>query len=677
MIVKRLMLSVVLAGVIGGSASAQTTIHVSPAGDDAGTGRADRPFRTLERAQAETRRLNDADDVIVELDGGVYRLAAPLRFGSEDGGQGSRTVVWRSEPGERATLSGGVIVTGWRLHDAERRIFVADVPPGLNTRQLYIDGAPIPRAAMHLDASEVTYDAEGLRLAGDAARAVAGLADPSRLEFHALGLWSHRIAPVVAVEGDRLRLAQPAWFNSYSNNDTASGTRERSLYRLSLENAYEFLTLSTWLGNSDRWHLDPDEGKLYVRAGYALDLTQAEVILPALESLVSVSGEPGRPVENLSFEGLRFSHTTWNAPSGPDGYAAVQTGAFLRGMPEGVDIPAFGDCPEGCEAFERQRDNWFLIPAAVQVSNARNLAFRRNVFSQLGQVGLGIGMDGDANLSGVDLGAQDIVVERNRFAALGGGAIIAGGVRPDAHHPSRPELLNRNLRISDNVITDIARDYKDNAAIFVPYFQGLTIEHNDISDTPYSPIAVGWGWGHNDVGGTYGLAAERGRYRFQPRHETPTIMRDVLIANNRLTNVNRDFLDGGGIYTISDMPNTVVRENYLAGVGGNGLYVDQGSSFVRFERNVVDMPAYWLHGNNGRHLDAPAPGSITVNGRILSPRTTQNVATGNWHNSLKVRGDWIEALDNRMSDNTLVPDKDWPAEALAVIANAGVRPEGR
>jgi hypothetical protein len=188
-------------------------------------------------------------------------------------------------------------------------------------------------------------------------------------------------------------------------------------------------------------------------------------------------------------------------------------------------------------------------------------------------------------------------------------------------------------------------------------------------------VAIGWGWGHNDVGGTYGLAADWGRYRWQPRYDKPTILRNILVANNRVTNVGRMFIDSGAIYNIGANPGTVFRENFIQGLrSGIALYLDQGTKFVRIERNVADTTSPWLHANNGSDLKGPAPGSRRIrNNRLISERTVDNAAAGNWHNSVKVRGDWIPDLRNQLLGNHLVADKDWPADARAIIAASGVR----
>src|SRR3546814_6895399 len=87
------------------------------------------------------------------------------------------------------------------------------------------------------------------------------------------------------------------------------------------------------------------------------------------------------------------------------------------------------------------------------------------------------------------------------FTDLAGGAIVAGGVRRDAHHPSDPRMINRQLTIVNNLIRSVSKDYSDNSAILSTYVDGAQIVHNDISDMPYDAIDIGYGWGMHDAGG--------------------------------------------------------------------------------------------------------------------------------------------------------------------------------
>ncbi len=132
---------------------------------------------------------------------------------------------------------------------------------------------------------------------------------------------------------------------------------------------------------------------------------------------------------------------------------------------------------------------------------AERVTFDDDVFAHLGQYALGIGNDADAMRSGVGLGTGDITVTANVFTDLAGGAILAGGVQRDAHHPRDPRMVNRQLIVRNNRIHSVSKDFVDNSAILSTYVTGAVILHNDISDVPYDAIDIGYGWGMHDAGG--------------------------------------------------------------------------------------------------------------------------------------------------------------------------------
>lgn len=97
-------------------------LYVAPDGNDAWSGqlsetnaaRTDGPFRTLARAQAVARDLEQAGGVTVVVRGGEYALTAPLSFTAEDSGTSRAPVVYKAAEGEDVRLSGGVRVNDWR-----------------------------------------------------------------------------------------------------------------------------------------------------------------------------------------------------------------------------------------------------------------------------------------------------------------------------------------------------------------------------------------------------------------------------------------------------------------------------------------------------------------------------------------------------------------------------------
>ncbi len=646
-------------------ANAQTvTLHVSPKGDDKNPGTVERPVRTLTRAQALVRASNAKADVTVEVAAGAYRLDKPLVFTAADGGQAGKRVTWRGQTGERPLISGGFDVANFTVFDAERRIYVADIPKGLDTRQVWVNDTLAERPWMEIRASDVTFSATGFEITNPKLAFLKDLKHPSRLEVEATGFFTDRVSPVQAIDGTKVTMRQPAWDNNTWGYDTVSKPIFPDDSRLFLVNALELVgKANDWHAKPYQWFVDPAAGKLYLRIAEDDDIKALRVTVPALPALVSIGGTAKAPVRNLSFEGLRFSYSSWMGPSEATGYANQQSGAFLKDASPIRPADAWSSCGWGCPEFESMRQKWHQIPAAVQVAAAQDVTFTGNQFSQLGQIGLGIGNDANANLSGQGLSTKGIRVRRNHFSVLSGSAIMAGGVREDAHHPSAPELVNADLEIADNVIATVSQDYKDNAAILTTYIDDARILHNEISDAPYDGVAVGWGWGYNDAGGNPNYDENQKGYRYNTKYTTPTVLRKTLVEGNRIHGVKTWYMDGGAIYNLSANPDSVVRGNHIFDIGGKiAIYLDEGSKHFKVTGNVVDTQGKWLN--------------INTAGKMFRRKiSTDNLATGNWHNSLRTGGRWLSEIGNVAENNILVPNRDWPAEAQAVIDNAGPRAE--
>src|SRR5580658_7355513 len=125
-------------------------IAVSPGGNDAGPGTRQKPFQTLERAQRAVRQWNADHDVTVELADGTYRISKPLIITAQDGGAKTHHVLWAAADGAHPVISGAIQITGWKIFDRARGIYVASTPPGLDSRQLWANDELARRAAIEI-----------------------------------------------------------------------------------------------------------------------------------------------------------------------------------------------------------------------------------------------------------------------------------------------------------------------------------------------------------------------------------------------------------------------------------------------------------------------------------------------------------------------------------------------
>ena len=133
-----LMLIACSAACLAAEAPAAVEVHVSPAGNDAWSGRlaapnaekTDGPVASLAGARNAVRRLSKAGRaagaVSVVIQDGMYRMTEPVVFGPEDGGTKAAPVVYRAAKGARPVFSGGRRITGFRVRDDGT--WVAEVP---------------------------------------------------------------------------------------------------------------------------------------------------------------------------------------------------------------------------------------------------------------------------------------------------------------------------------------------------------------------------------------------------------------------------------------------------------------------------------------------------------------------------------------------------------------------
>jgi parallel beta-helix repeat protein len=128
------------------------------------------------------------------------------------------------------------------------------------------------------------------------------------------------------------------------------------------------------------------------------------------------------------------------------------------------------------------------------------------------------------------------------------------------------------VAVTNNHIHDIGIVYPAAVGIWVGQSGGNRLAHNHIHDTCYSAMSVGWTWGYG-----------------------PASARDNIIEYNHAHDIGRGMLsDMGAIYTLGVQPGTVIRRNLFhdircrpGGYGGWGIYLDEGSTGILVEDNIV------------------------------------------------------------------------------------------
>ncbi|MCX7048379.1 MAG: right-handed parallel beta-helix repeat-containing protein [Candidatus Sumerlaeota bacterium] len=582
------------------AADAGGGFYVAPSGADSNPGTRDKPFRTVEKARDAVRAINKnmKDDSVVELAAGSYPLSRTLAFGAEDSGFGGRRVIYRAAPGTTVTLSGGQRIEGW-TPDAGGR-FKAPAPLD-NFRQLYVNGrrairarGPVPsglkpwgkhEAIIRPPASTQSTPSTPSTPSTTTSKIIIGslevtapagytapdarMADwknPSDIEFGYFNSWTHMICRVQSIARDGagvvITMAQPGFYLSHRKEGTQAGMPAY------IENALELLD------EPGEWYFDRAGHVLYYLPRPGENMATAEVIAPALTTLLEVKGSLDNPVHDLRFEGITFAHATWLRPS-EFGHPDVQVNFIVNGENMMQRPGRERQCTSVNEECSKS-------PANIVVDAARAIQFEGCVFTALG----GAGID-------LQHGASDNVISGCQFRDISGSAIQVGDVMREDHHPTDERRIVKGNQIANNVITRAGVEYQDSVGIFCGYTEGTVIAHNEIFDLPYTGVSVGWGWGETDAGG--------GNYVTPIIYKTPTVCRNNRIEYNHIHHVMLLRNDGGGVYTLGRQPGTIIRGNHIHDNGPGspgGIYLDEGSADIEVTGNLVYGVARAMNYNN-------------------------------------------------------------------------------
>lgn len=547
-------------------------------------------------ARTETRR-----DVRVLLRGGTYRLDKPLTLGAADSGKNGRTVTWTAAPGARPVLSGGRDLTGWRPN--ADRTWTTEVPVGVTPRQLFVDGTRAVRARGG-SCTAGTCDATASGMTGATATGIARWQRPTDAEAVIRVRWRDYHCRVAGVSGDVMTFAQPCWTNSASGTDRTGPAWDSTAVdsaRYSgvafFENAPELLDQpGEFVWNSSKRTVTylPRPGE---------NMRHAQVVTPHTENLLVVDG-----AHDITVDGIGFAHAAYRQPGTDEGYAGTQAGLTLTGATGPVD----------------HAGRYYTKPsAAVTVRAGRGIRIQNAGFGHLGGAG-----------AILEAGTKDSSVVRSSFDDLSSGAVYVGDTEP---LPGAALAGERNT-VAYNTISRSGVEYTDSVGIWAGYEAELSIDHNSLDHLPYSGISVGWGWNQPEA--------------------RKSVLRDNKVTGNRITDVMevaQEQHDGGAIYTQGAQPGTVLSGNYInrSAYGnterdGNGIYLDEQSSHITVENNVITRIGYkWVSNwaDYGIH----------------------NTARANWTDTAAPA---LGGSGSVMTDNLAGLDR-LPAAALAVAARAG------
>lgn len=581
---------------------AQVSYFVSPAGNDANRGTLVKPFATITRALAETRKTKGS--VVVNLLKGNYYLDKPIVFTAEDSRNGEKTLTVKSFKNEKVTVSGSVpLVLQWEVY--KNGIWKAKVTKRLIFDELFVNGQ------LQKMARYPNYDSTAQYFGGTAADVLS----------------KDRVAKWHSPEGGYVHALHSSLWGDFhylitGKNDKGDLTLEggwQNNRRMPMHDKYRFVeNIFEELDTVGEWYYDKKLQTLYFCPPKNLNIKTARFETPQVAHLFEFKGSEQQPVKNINIEGLTFTQT-------------------LRTFMQNKE-PLL-------------RSDWTIYRgAAVVYDGAVNCSLKNCRLTNLGGNAVFFNnFNRNCEVSGCqvsDIGASAICFVGDPSAVRSPSFEYHQYV-PLADLDRTPGPLTNNYpaecRVYNNLMFNLGQIEKQSAGVELSMCQSITVSHNTIYDVPRAGINVSEGtWGghvieYNDVFNTVKESGDHGSFNSWGRdrywHPDKKVLDSIVWNNFDLTMLdvikpitisnNRMRCDHGWDIDLDDGSSNYIIKNNLCLNGG--IKLREGVNRV-VENNIMINntfhPHVWFKNSNDvfRHnivLSAYQPIDVKVWGKEI------------------------------------------------------------
>ncbi len=571
---------------------------VSPDGNDENPGTEELPLKTLSGAKEKLKSVEHDGEITVWFKEGKYLVDEEIKFDASD----RQNVTYRSVPGEDVVFTGSMDFTDWKDGEINgKKALVTDV----DTDDVYFRS--LFKGEKRLPVS--VWPEEGCFTAksADIKDALYPEDTTGYFKLHAaFYAKENEIMDFANVKDVNVRIMHK-WCDDIlplRSVDVKTGRvefRKPSAMTIEVDDNYVYENVREAVNEAGDWYLDRSEKNLYYIPCDGETAENLVLSAPVTDSLMFFNG-----ASDISFSGIRFINTDWDFVSG-----TLNIWPIDRTNPLLDELEYEGTHPQAS----------YEVPAAVEIKNSENISIENCVFRSISNTAVMFtGSSSDCNVNAC------------YFDEIGGNAVFINGTH------SIPAIM-KNISVTNCEINEYGRIYNHSIGVLLCHASDCVIANNEIHDGWYTAVSVGWIWGYA---------------------ENPT--KNIQVKDNLIYNIGNGWLsDMGGIYTLGMQPGTVLSGNEIynvgcyggeQGYGGWGIYLDEGSTEILVEKNLVyDCSSQTFHQHYGR--DNKIRNNIFAFGKDGAFIVTRKEE----HNSLFLENNILVTNDAVMYKNSV--SSDW------------------